>query len=86
MERTIWLTEERIAASGTGAPVQRRSCVATSLSGFQAVKPAGVVPAVHGPGLVGGNANVRFRSNDHTAMGRTAWIGTPLGSPGVGYG
>lgn len=86
MVRTIWLTEERIAASGTGAPVQRRSCVATSLVRFQAVKPVGIVPVAYGPGLVGRNADVRFRTNDHTAMDRTAWDGTPLGSRGAGYG
>ncbi len=87
MERTTWLTEERIAAPGTGAPLVRRDRVGgPSLDGFLVLKQAGSVPAAYGPGLVCGSTTVTFRINDHAAMGHIAWDGTPLGSRGAGYG
>ena len=89
MERTIWLTEERIAASATGVPAERRVRVGASVLGdHQAIKQAApfVVPPAYGPGLVCGAATVSFHTNDLVDMGRTAWDGTPLGSRGAGYG
>ncbi len=89
MERTIWLTGERIAASATGAPSERRARVSgVSLGGRQAIKKAApsLVPPAYGPGLVCGTTAVSFHTNDHAAMGLTAWDGTPLGSRGAGYG
>lgn len=85
MERITWLTEERIAASATGAP--GFGCVAgTATADLQSQKQRGIVPAAYGPGLVGRSDSVNLHTNDHVEMGRTAWDGTPLDSPGVGYG
>lgn len=86
MERMTWLTEERIGASGTGAP--GLGCVAAlaTFGDLQAQKQRGIVPAAYGPGLVGGSASVNLFTYDHVEMGRTARDGTPLDSPGVGYG
>ncbi len=86
MERMTWLTEQRTAASATGAPSQRRVRVGEpSFAGIQVAKHIGLVPAAYGPGLVCGDS-VSFHTNDHVATGRTAWDGMPLGSRGAGYG
>ena len=86
MERTIWLTEERTAASATGAPAARRVRVGElSFAGIQVAKQVGLVPTAYGPGLVCGDS-VSVHTNDHAAPGRTAWDGMPLGSRGAGYG
>lgn len=87
MERTTWLTEERIAASAAGAPTVRRDRAGeVSPKCLQAPKHVGSTPTAHGPGLVSGNAFVPFPTNDHAAMGRIAWHGKPLGSQGAGHG
>jgi hypothetical protein len=87
VERMTWLTEERIAASATGAPTFGcTAAVVTAATDLQIQKQRGSVPAAYGPGLVGGSTSVNLHTNDHVAMGRTAWDATPLGSLGVGYG
>ena len=87
MERMTWLTEERIAASATGAPgLGRFGAAAGTRRRVQIQKQNGLVPSAYGPGLVCGSATVTFRTNDHTAMGRTAWDGSPLDSRGAGIG
>jgi hypothetical protein len=87
VERMTWLTEERIAASATGAPTFGCvAAVATGAANLQNQKQRGSVPAAYGPGLVGGSASVNLHTIDHVDMGRTAWDGTPLGSLGVGFG
>ncbi len=87
MERMTWMTEERTAASATGAPLSGLvGAAAANLCGHQIQKRAGFVPPVYGPGLVCGSSTVTSHTNDHAAMGRTAWDGTPLSSPGAGFG
>ena len=89
MERMTWLTEERIAASATGAPrfgLVGAAAAATRVRQIQIQKRAGFVPPVYGPGLVCGSTTVTSHTNDHAVMGRTAWDGTPLSSPGAGFG
>jgi hypothetical protein len=87
VERMTWLTEERIAASATGAPsLGRLGAAAATRRHDQIQKQAALVPSAYGPGLVCASASVCFRTNDHTAMGRTAWDGLPLGSRGDGIG
>lgn len=87
MERMTWMTEERNGAPATGALTlgRVRTPMAPSV-GLQIHKRAGFVPPAHGPGVVCGSSTVTFRINDHVVMGRTAWDGMPLGSPGAGYG
>jgi len=86
VERITWMTEERIGASGTGAPsLGRTGARGVTAGGLQIHKRDGFVPPAYGPGLVCGTT-VLSHTNDHAAMGRTAWDGTPLGSPGAGYG
>jgi len=80
------MTEERTSAPATGAPT--RGCVGVAgmaQASLQILKLAGFAPTAYGPGLVGGTT-VMSHTNDHAALGRTAWDGTPLGSPGAGYG
>jgi len=87
VERTTWMTEERIGASATGAPwVGRGGAAPATPAGLQIQKQRGFVPAAYGPGLVCGGTSVTFHTNDHAEMGRTAPNGTPLGSSGAGYG
>ncbi|MEO5678747.1 MAG: hypothetical protein ABIS47_03675 [Acidimicrobiales bacterium] len=83
MERTIWMTEERTAASATGAPRTWRTGAKPFL-GLQSRAYVGTMPNANGPGLVFGSATCL--TNDHAAIGRTARHGTPLGSPGDGNG
>lgn len=85
MERTTWMTEERIAAPATGAPGFGRVTAGATSRGLQIQKQAGLVPSAHGPGLVRGSTTVTFHTDDHVDMGRT-WDGTPLGSLGAGNG
>jgi hypothetical protein len=81
------MTEERIAAPVAGAPMVRCASAAPVTSRDRQIqKPAGFVPLAYGPGLVCGSTSVTSHINDHVEMGRTAWDGTPLGSPGAGYG
>ena len=86
MERTTWMTEERIVAPATGAPTSGRVRAAVAPAGLQIQKRAGSVPPAYGPGLVCGSSTVSFHTNDHVAMGRSTWDGTPLASSGAGYG
>jgi hypothetical protein len=86
VERTTWLTEERIVASATGAPARGLAAAGAMQAILQIQKRAGFVPPVSGPGLVCGSSTVSSTANDHAALGRTAWDGTPLGSPGAGNG
>ena len=87
MERMTWMMEERTVAPVTGAPTVRRAPVISATTRDRQIqKPAGFVPPAYGPGLVCGSSTVASHTNDHVAMGRTAWDGTPLGSPGAGYG
>ena len=88
VERMTWLTEERIAASATGAPSLGCIGAPATASALQTEtgKQRGFVPAAYGPGLVGGSASVNLLTIDHVDMGRTAWDGTPLESLGAGFG
>ena len=86
MERMTWLTEERIAASATGAPGFGFVAAGAPSRGLQIQKQAGLVPPAYGPGLVCGSTTVTFHTNDHVDTGRTTWDGTPLSSQGAGYG
>jgi len=87
VERMTWMTEERNGAPATGAPTIGRVRQAVAMPATLPIhKQAGFVPSAYGPGLVCGSATVAFHTNDHVGTGRTAWDGTPLGSPGAGYG
>jgi len=87
VERMTWMTEERTGAPATGAPA--RGCTASvagaTLAGLQIQKRAAFAPLADGPGPVGGTP-VTSHTHDLAPLGRTAWDGTPLGSPGAGYG
>jgi hypothetical protein len=83
VERMTWLTEERIAASATGAP--GFGCAAAGAT-LQIQKQAGLVPSAYGPDLVRGRTTVTFHTNDHVDTGRTTCDGTPLSSRGAGNG
>ena len=86
MERTAWMTEERIGAPATGAPWRGLAGAALARRAFPIAKQSGLVPAANGPGLVCGSTAVTFHTNDHVDMGRTADGGRPLGSSGAGNG
>ncbi len=86
MERMTWMTEERIGAPATGAPPLGRIRAAATSTGGHIQKRAGSRPPAFGLGVVCGSYTVTSHMNDHAVGGRTAWDGTPLGSPGAGNG
>ncbi len=86
MERMTWMTEKRTSAPATGVPAFGCAAVAgTVRTGLQIRKGVAFAPLADGPGPVGGTP-VTSHTNDHATLGRTAWDGTPLGSPGAGHG
>jgi len=81
-----WMTVERTSAPAAGAPTPGCTGVAgRTIADPQIQKRARFAPSAYGPGLVGGTT-VISHTNDHAALGRTAWDGTPLDSPDAGYG